>query len=131
MLEEKHKNDLAVLAKQHENDLAVLEKEKQNQMAIYKYQLEQKNKTSGSSGNGTSTKPKGNNAIINKGQTPQVQSDPKIDWSSVEALGLGKLTEARLASLEANGVIQRYVKNGRYYFKRTATTSKLMALYKD
>lgn len=131
MLEQKHKNDLAILAQEHKNKLAVLEKEKQNQMAIYKYQLEQKNKTSGSSGNGTSTKPKGNNAIINKGQTTQVQSDPKIDWSSVEALGLGKLTEERLASLEANGVIQRYVKNGRYYFKRTATTSKLMALYKD
>lgn len=131
MLEQKHKNDLEVLAKQHENDLAVLEKEKQNEMAIYKYQLEQKNKTSGSSGNGTSTKPKGNNAIINKDQTTQEQYDPKIDWSSVEALGLGKLTEERLASLEANGVIQRYVKNGRYYFKRTATTSKLMALYKD
>jgi hypothetical protein len=52
-----------------------------------------------------------------------------INMTSVMALGFGKLTAQRLASLEANGVIQSYVKNGQRYYKKTALTSKLTGIY--
>ena len=43
-----------------------------------------------------------------------------IDWGSVEALGYGPISEARLAELVASGAVEEYVEGGRRHYRRKA-----------
>ena len=54
---------------------------------------------------------------------------PTVNMDSVIALGYGPISASRLAGLEASGAITKTVKNGQYYYKNTAKTSKLKELY--
>ena len=114
--------------KQWEEEMAL----KKEELALQKKQLQQSTIKKTSSGSTTHTSSSGrthgggSGTITEKADTG---SNTTVNMDSVLALGYGPISASKLASLEASGAITKTVKNGQYYYKNTAKTSKLKDLY--
>lgn len=133
-----HENAFAEQIRQHNASLALQQAQFEEEKRQFNEQLALQKKKSVSSGgvlrdnsagkiNKTSTSSTNSAKLANA--VNQATKNVPVNNDSVIALGFGPISSSRLASLEANGVIQSYVKNGQRYFKRTAVTSKLQELY--
>jgi DNA polymerase III alpha subunit (gram-positive type) len=114
--------------KQWEAEMAI----KREQLELQKKQAQQASiKKSGGSTTRTSSSGRTHGGASGKitEKADNGPATPTVNMDSVIALGYGPISASRLASLEASGAITKTVKNGQYYYKNTAKTSKLKELY--
>ena len=116
MQEAKTKAEKDLLDKQHELDMKKLEQQKANEIAIlekqYEYQKSLIDKGNDSSG-GDSGSPSGGNKI-NK-DTPSASDEVTLDQKSVMALGMGPISEEKLALMIDQGVVVATQKGNKIY----------------
>ena len=56
--------------------------------------------------------------------------EPEIDMSSVLSLGYGPISASRLNELVSQGLVEKYVSNGKTKFRKSAYTNKQNQMYK-
>jgi hypothetical protein len=124
LLEEQHKKDMAKLAQQQKYEKELLAQKLANEKALLKEQYSYKSSSSSGGGSssinkGTSGSSSSSSSSINKGtgSGSSSSSKPKVDQSSVMALGRGPLSEKQLADLVASGQIKAIQKGNTIVFE--------------
>lgn len=87
---------------------------------------------SSSSGSGKSSSGSSSGSGINKSSNTSGNSSSgnEIDMASVLALGYGPISASRLNELVSQGLVEKYVSNGKTKFRKSAYTNKQNQMYK-
>lgn len=124
LLDKKHQQELAKLAKQQEYELAQLDKELANDKELLRYEnsLKTSSSSGGSSGGSATnqkTKTAATQALITGANvaTPKTYNDYPVNRDSLIKLGLVTASSATLAKMVADGRLDYYIHGGQVYFK--------------